>query len=137
MGQLTWALAFLRMTCKVVRMNAATQAILLDCLRHGETECGAVAVNDRSAYVAPLPRAAGRVVPWAMARARDVLRYGGRRPVRLGGAEATADERALLGIVQSLRNGDEATAQLQAEWLVKPAHNAALLRALRSAATSL
>ena len=122
-------------------MNAATQAILLDCLRHGEAACGAVgakrAVNDRSAYVAPLPRAAGRVVPWAMARARNVLRYGGRRPVRLGDTEATSDESALLGVVQSLHEGDEVMARMRAEWLVKPRQQDALIRALQPAVDAL
>ena len=128
------------MICKVIRMTGRYDTFLLDCLRAERESCVAekIAVNDRTDFTCALPRAAGRVVPWAMTRAVDVLSYGARRPLRLGdGPEATPDERVILTIVEALRQGDEDRAARAAEWIVKPSQNAALMRALGNVAAAL
>lgn len=139
-------------------LSARTQSCLLHCLRNAESACGSVAVNggptnssaaNGNAVLAPgLRGAAARVVPWALARAVGLLSYAGRRPARFAPAganageptampAATPDERVILNIVGALARGDRAGAERAAEWLVRPVHRDALLRALTPAAEAI
>ena len=120
-------------------MTARYHTLLLDCLRAERESCFGekIAVNDRTPLSVNLPRAAGRVVPWAMGRAADVVQSFGRRPFVGGQAEPSAAERTILAIVDALGKGDEALAEMQAQWLVRPNGRGPLLRALGAAADAL
>ena len=115
---------------------------LLEALRTTEQVCGAVAVgsgaangNMREVVMPGLRGASARVVPWALARAMGLLGYAARRPLRLGQTdEPSPDERVILNVIGALSRGDAEGATQAAEWLVKPAHNGALLRALQPVA---
>ena len=125
-------------------ISSSVQSCLLHCLRHADTACGAMIggmaigggaanANGVVAQAPGLRGAATRVVPWALARAVGLLDYAARRPVRFGGEDepgATPDERVVLNIVAALSRGDRMGAERAAEWLVRPAHRDALLRAL-------
>jgi hypothetical protein len=79
-------------------------------------------------------RAEGRVADWSVDRVCGFLRRDSRRRLTLGegsACELTGDERQLMGLLESLRNGRDETARMQAQWLVKPARIAGLIERLR------
>jgi hypothetical protein len=79
-------------------------------------------------------RAEGRVADWSVDRVCGFLRRDSRRRLAFGDAtacELTGDERQLMSLLDSLRNGRDETARMQAQWLVKPGKIPGLVERLR------
>lgn len=79
-------------------------------------------------------RAEGRVADWSVARITEYLRRESRRRLcfaETDACELSGDERQIMSVLEGLRDRQEQSAHLKAEWLVRGPKVAGLIERMR------